>query len=108
MVNGETVAEPHGVSVVVPVYQGRETLRRLLSELIPMATTSTTDHGARFRINEVLLVDDNGPDSSDEVIRELAESNDFVRPIWLSRNFGQHAATLAGMASSASTLGANG
>jgi len=48
----------------------------------------------------VLLVHDNGPDESARVIRELAEKYDFVRPVWLSRNFGQHPATLAGMASS--------
>jgi undecaprenyl-phosphate 4-deoxy-4-formamido-L-arabinose transferase len=29
----------------------------------------------------------------------LAEKLSFITPIWLSRNFGQHAATLAGMAS---------
>jgi undecaprenyl-phosphate 4-deoxy-4-formamido-L-arabinose transferase len=34
------------------------------------------------------------------VVRELAATYDWVRPVWLSRNFGQHAATLAGMASS--------
>ena len=33
-------------------------------------------------------------------MRELAEKFGFVRKVWLSRNFGQHAATLAGMASS--------
>ena len=43
---------------------------------------------------------DKGPDRSDEVIRELAAAHDFIRPVWLSRNFGQHPATLAGMASS--------
>jgi undecaprenyl-phosphate 4-deoxy-4-formamido-L-arabinose transferase len=35
------------------------------------------------------------------VIRELAAKYDVVRPVWLSRNFGQHAATLAGIVSSA-------
>lgn len=43
---------------------------------------------------------DHGPDSSDQVIRQLAEKYDVVQPVWLSRNFGQHPATLAGMASS--------
>ena len=43
---------------------------------------------------------DHGPDRSAAVIRALAAEHDFVRPVWLSRNFGQHAATLAGMASS--------
>jgi undecaprenyl-phosphate 4-deoxy-4-formamido-L-arabinose transferase len=50
----------------------------------------------------VLLVFDHGPDNSAQVIRELNEQYEFVRPIWLSRNFGQHAATIAGMASSGS------
>lgn len=49
---------------------------------------------------EVLLVFDHGPDNSAAVIRELAAEHPLVRPVWLSRNFGQHAATLAGMASS--------
>ena len=43
---------------------------------------------------------DCGPDGSAAVIRELAAEHDWVAPVWLSRNFGQHAATLAGMASS--------
>jgi hypothetical protein len=30
----------------------------------------------------------------------LASEHEWVRPVWLSRNFGQHAATLAGMTSS--------
>ena len=50
-------------------------------------------------VAEVLLISDNGPDGSDRVMRELAQKFDYVRTIWLSRNFGQHAATLAGMAS---------
>jgi glycosyltransferase involved in cell wall biosynthesis len=48
----------------------------------------------------VLLVWDRGPGRADEAIRDLAQKHAFVRPIWLSRNFGQHAATLAGMTSS--------
>ena len=56
--------------------------------------------GHLLTVTEVLLVHDNGPDDSAGVIRELAEQYDHVRAVWLSRNFGQHAATLAGMASS--------
>ena len=54
-----------------------------------------------FRIAEIILVHDNGPDRSDIVMRRLAQDDD-VRAIWLSRNYGQHAATLAGIASSSS------
>jgi undecaprenyl-phosphate 4-deoxy-4-formamido-L-arabinose transferase len=92
---------PHRLSVVVPVYQGERTLTALLGELEQYAQPQLTSAGNPFVVSEVLLVYDNGPDRSDEVIRALAEQYDFVRPIWLSRNYGQHAATLAGMASSA-------
>ena len=33
------------------------------------------------------------------MIRDLAAEYSYVRPVWLARNFGQHAATLAGMSS---------
>ena len=48
----------------------------------------------------MILVYDCGPDDSARVIRGLQAKYDYVRTIWLSRNFGEHAATLAGMASS--------
>jgi undecaprenyl-phosphate 4-deoxy-4-formamido-L-arabinose transferase len=51
-------------------------------------------------VTEVLLVHDCGRDGSPLVMRDLARRFAWVRPIWLSRNFGQHAATLAGIASS--------
>ncbi len=51
-------------------------------------------------MTEMLLVHDHGPDGSAAVIRALAGELAQIRPVWLSRNFGQHAATLAGMASS--------
>lgn len=91
---------PMSISVVVPVYGGERTLDALVEELLPLTAPSSTPHGQPFVVDEVLLVHDNGPDRSDVVIRRLAAQFDFVRPIWLSRNFGQHAATLAGMASS--------
>lgn len=96
----ETVAGGLQVSVVVPVYRGESTLPGLISELSALHMPQTTPQGRAFRISEVLLVWDRGPGRSDEVIRALAAQHDWVRPIWLSRNFGQHAATLAGMTSS--------
>ncbi len=88
------------VSVVVPVYQGECTLPCLLEELAILAEGAITPGGRTFRIVEVLLVNDGAIDGSTGVMQELAEMYPFVRPIWLSRNFGQHPATLAGMVSS--------
>jgi undecaprenyl-phosphate 4-deoxy-4-formamido-L-arabinose transferase len=90
----------HRVSVVVPVYQGETTLGALVEEISHLTVPNTTLAGNAFQVVELLLVNDRGPDRSDEVIRQLATMYDFVRPLWLSRNFGQHPATLAGMASS--------
>lgn len=100
MTSSENNREEITLSVVIPVYRGEETLPALLAELAPFATSHTTPEGRPFRVSEVLLVWDRGPGNSDQVIRELDEQYDFVKPLWLSRNFGQHAATIAGMSSS--------
>jgi len=91
---------PHRVSIVIPVYQGERTLVALVQEIARLAVPTPTADGHEFQVIELLLVNDHGPDRSDEVIRELAIAHDFIRTVWLSRNFGQHPATLAGMASS--------
>jgi glycosyltransferase involved in cell wall biosynthesis len=91
---------PHRVSIVIPVYQGEHTLKGLVQEIALLSVPTRTPAGHEFLVTEVLLVNDHGPDRSDEVIRELAAAYKFIRPVWLSRNFGQHPATMAGMASS--------
>ena len=91
---------PVNVSVVIPVYRGETTLPSLMAELEPLTVPQQTPAGREFRIAEVLLVWDRGPGHSDQTLRELSGKYSWVKPIWLSRNFGQHAATLAGMTSS--------
>ncbi len=86
------------LSVVIPVYRGAESLPGLIGELLALAQVRNTPAGAVFRICEILLVHDCGPDRSDLTIEALVREHAEVRPVWLSRNFGQHAATLAGMA----------
>jgi polyisoprenyl-phosphate glycosyltransferase len=95
-----TGSQQHLLSIVVPVYRGADTLDALVAELAPLTTPFCTPRGRTARVTEVLLVHDCGPDNSDDVIRRLAAAHAWVSPVWLSRNFGQHAATLAGMASS--------
>jgi glycosyltransferase involved in cell wall biosynthesis len=90
----------HVISVVIPVYGGEAHLAGVVEELEGYSATQTTPAGRPYRVAEVLLVHDGGRDDSPRVMRELAAKYSFVRPLWLSRNFGQHAATLAGIASS--------
>src|SRR5215467_5198674 len=83
------------ISIVVPVYQGELTLESLLREIEPLTIAQSTPGGTRFQVTEVLLVHDGAIDGSETVMSALAAKLPFVIPIWLSRNFGQHPATLA-------------
>lgn len=87
------------ISIVVPVYSGEKTLPILVAEIEKMTCPQVTAGGNSFVVSEVVLVHDCGPDRSDLTMTALAESHAFVQPVWLSRNYGQHAATMAGMAS---------
>ena len=93
---------PHTVGVVVPVYRGEQVLGRLVEEIRALAPDAdsvvVSPEGRELVVTEIVLVHDCGPDRSDEVIRTLAGTDARVHPVWLSRNFGQHAATLAGIA----------
>lgn len=86
--------------MVIPVYRGEATLPALVAELDSLHAPQSTQEGREYCVAEVLLVWDRGPGGSEDVIRALVAQYDWVRPVWLSRNFGQHAATLAGMTSS--------
>lgn len=88
---------PISVSVVVPVYNGEATLRGLIEEISALTTVQRSESGLRYVVDSVVLSWDHGQDRSDEVIRELAAEFSWVRPVWLSRNFGQHPATCAGI-----------
>lgn len=94
-----TERSPIRVSIVIPVYAGETSLPTLMREVAPLNQPQTTPAGNRFVICEVLLVHDCGPDRSDGTLEALAAEYSFVQPVWLSRNYGQHAATMAGMAS---------
>lgn len=92
----------HRVSLVIPVYRGETTLVSMVREIAPLTRPTTSAGGNRFVVAELLLVHDCGPDGSDRIIETVAAEHAFIRPVWLSRNYGQHAATLAGMAGATS------
>lgn len=96
------ISPEHTISVVIPVYGGRSSLPILVAELESFTRGSLSPSGNSFRVTEVILVNDCGPDGSEHVIRQLSERYPWVQAVWLSRNCGQHAATLAGMAASSS------
>lgn len=89
----------HRISVVIPVYRGESTLPTIVAEIAELTCERMTLGGRRAIVTEVLLAHDCGPDRSDKTLEALATQYSFVIPVWLTRNYGQHAATMAGMSS---------
>lgn len=84
------------ISVVVPVYSGEAFLADLVAQL-DQVRTAWRESGAPMELAEVILVDDSAVDGSPAVIDQLAAQHGWVTAIHLMRNFGQHAATIAGV-----------
>lgn len=85
------------LSVVIPVYQGAETISTVVQELLQTFKEPVLN---KLDLKEVILVHDGAVDGSAGVLQQLEVQDSRVKTVWLSRNYGQHAATLAGCASS--------
>jgi undecaprenyl-phosphate 4-deoxy-4-formamido-L-arabinose transferase len=82
------------ISIVIPVYNEQKNLE----ELIRRCTKSCDEMERPF---ELILVDDGSRDSSPDIITKAAEqSNGNIIGVLLNRNYGQHAAVIAGFAGS--------
>src|SRR5580698_4017487 len=78
------------LSIVIPVYNERESLLPLHEEIETVAKQAHLDF-------EVLFIDDGSRDGSWEVIADLARRKEWVRGIRFRRNFGKAAALSAGV-----------
>lgn len=79
------------VSYVIPCYRSEKTLPKVIEEIIQ---TMKTLPQYEF---EIILVNDSSPDGTRETIRTLCNQYRNVKGIDLAKNFGQHAALMAGM-----------
>jgi polyisoprenyl-phosphate glycosyltransferase len=84
------------LSVVIPVYAGQSYLRDLIAQLSEVRD-SWSKTGAPMALSEVILVDDAAIDGSPLLVDQLAKEFGWIVPLHLMRNFGQHAATIAGV-----------
>lgn len=84
------------LSTVTPVYQGAAFLGDLVSELANVRETLRAGD-APLELVEAIFVDDASADGSAEILSVLAAEHPWVRPVTLSRNYGQHPATVAGV-----------
>lgn len=80
------------LSIIIPVYFNEDNLLPLYNDLNENVLTKLTEIDY-----EIIMVDDGSKDRSYEVMTELAKINSKIVPIRLSRNFGEHAAILAGL-----------
>ncbi len=77
------------LSIIVPVYNSEKTIGEVARQI-----KKALDSKLEF---ELIMVNDGSADSSYRKCRELLESNNFIKFIDLSKNFGQHNAILAGL-----------
>lgn len=78
------------ISFVIPCYRSENTITGVVNEIISTVKTRT-DY-----TYEIILVSDYSPDGVFKVIKQLAKENSNIIGIELCRNFGQHAALMAG------------
>ena len=78
------------ISYVIPCYRSAHTLEAVVAEI-----TATMAGLARYDY-EVVLVNDCSPDDTIGTIRRLVAADPHVQGVDLAKNFGQHAALMAG------------
>ncbi|SKC43800.1 glycosyltransferase family 2 protein [Ohtaekwangia koreensis] len=81
------------ISIVIPVYMGKDSLVELYQRLRDTIENKLAEDF------EILFVNDQCPQNSWELISKIAQSDNRVKGINLSRNFGQHYAISAGLES---------
>ncbi len=85
------------ISMVIPCYNSELTI----IEVVKQISKIYEDIGCDY---EIILVNDNSKDRTWETIEELALNDSYVKGINLSKNYGQHAAVMAGLRASSGDL----
>lgn len=84
------------LSVVIPVYNEEANLAALMNRLTPVMK-------GMWKRYEIILVDDGSRDNSLSLLKEFAKEP-FVKVVELTRNYGQHAAIMAGFSVSSGDI----
>ena len=78
------------ISIVIPVYNSS----KILEVLVEKIKTSLSAYKNSF---ELILINDFSSDNSWEVIKNLKNTNIFIKGINLKKNYGQHSAIFCGL-----------
>jgi len=92
------VESKQSVSIVIPCFRSDSYLPKLVNEVVFQVSLIEN-----FEF-DIILVVDGGPPSTFEVAAELSDRYSNLRVIRLNKNYGQHAAILAGISVSTSDL----
>jgi len=84
------------ISTITPVYSGEEYLEELIEQLNNVRTYWIAQNYP-VCLSEAIFVNDGAIDNSGEVLSAVAKRHSWVKVITLSRNYGQHPATIAGI-----------
>lgn len=79
------------ISFVIPCYRSARTIEGVVAEI------QDTMAAIPQYVYEIILVNDCSPDETFEVIKALCVRCNNITGISLARNFGQHAALMAGL-----------
>lgn len=80
------------VSFVIPCYRSENTVEGVVNEIQETMQTMAEKYSY-----EIILINDCSPDNTMGTIRRICEENSQIKGIGFSRNFGQHAALMAGL-----------
>ena len=78
------------ISFVVPCYRSQNTIEKVVNNIYKLM-----EEYAQYEL-EIILVNDNSPDDVWKVIQKLGDKDKRIKAVRLLRNFGQHAALMAG------------
>ncbi|MGA2525059.1 MAG: glycosyltransferase [Smithellaceae bacterium] len=84
------------IAVVIPVYNEKENLPTLMQRLIAVMQSLGKSY-------EIIFIDDGSSDNSLEILKEFSQKPS-VKIVELARNYGQHAAILAGFSVSSAEI----
>ena len=82
------------ISFVIPCYRSENTLEHVVRDI---ETTMQQKELAAAYEYEIILINDCSPDNTLGTIRRLCEEKNHIKGISFARNFGQHAALMAGL-----------
>ena len=79
------------ISFVIPCYRSEKTIVYVVDEIKATMSSQIKDS------YEIILINDCSPDNTIDVLKNIAANNNHITVIDMAKNFGQHAALMAGI-----------